>query len=278
MTEKDRGKITVVATDGSFNLERTLESGQCFRWQCVDGIYTGTALGHTLSVFQDGNDLFFYCSEEDVAKYWTSYFALDTDYNAIRRDILRCEPQLGNAAQFAEGIHILKQEPWETLCSFIISQNSNIPKIKRSVDVLCRLFGNPTRDGGFSFPTAQRLAGLEPEELSPLRCGYRAPYIIDAARRVANKEISFEEVCSAPIEQARNILMTVKGVGKKVADCSLLYGFGRLDCFPVDRWIARAMERYFPNGSEITDHPYAGVAQLYIFYMMINEGKNSLPA
>ena len=268
--EKGNNIIAVWTNDG-FNLKRTLESGQCFRWKDQNGIYKGTAFGRTVCVRQEENRLDFYCSSEDFESYWLSYFDLDTDYNAIKEQIFQCEPLLKESAAEADGIHILRQEPWEALCSFIISQNSNIPKIKRSVQLLCETFGNSAVGGGFTFPSPESLAKLTPEDLAPLRCGYRAPYIIDAAQKVALGEISFDFAKNAPLEQARTHLMQIKGVGKKVADCALLYGFERLDCFPVDRWIARAMEQFLPSGSAIVSHKYAGIAQLYIFYIMISD-------
>lgn len=278
MEIKCDGKFTVISTDDSFNLARTLESGQCFRWKAQDGGYIGTAMGHTLFAMQKDSLLYLECSPRKAQKIWIPYFALDIDYNAVRREILTCEPKLADAASLADGIHILRQEPWEALCSFVISQNSNIPKIKRSVEILCQSFGDPLSEGGYSFPAAQRLALLAPEQLEHLRCGYRAPYIINAAKAVAGGEISLEELRKVPIDDARKALMNIKGIGKKVADCALLYGFERLDCFPVDRWIDRAMKAYFPEGSPITSHKYAGIAQLYIFYMMISGEKDDQPA
>jgi len=255
---------------GFFDLEKTLESGQCFRWKKADNGYLGTAFGKTLYVEQEGETLKLFCSLEDFESVWKDYFALDEDYDSIDAEILACEPILKQAAEASRGIRVLRQESWEALCSFVISQNSNIPKIKLSVSRLCESFGEQLESGEYSFPSAEVIAKLSPEELAPLRCGYRAPYIIDCAKKAASGELDFEAVKTAPIDEAREILLTVKGIGKKVADCSLLYGFGRMDCFPVDRWMVRAMEKYFPNGSPITTHRYAGIAQLYIFSLMIH--------
>lgn len=250
-----------------FSLSDTCECGQCFRWnRQEDGSYTGIVVGKSVRVSHDGDNLFFHgATLEEFNFLWRQYFDLDRDYAAIRRQL--CEDEvLRQAAEFAPGIRILKAEPWETLCSFIISQNNNIPRIKGIVERLCTLFGERLKDGGYSFPAAERLACLSEEDLAPIRSGFRGKYILDAARKVAGGEIDLEQLQRAPIEEARERLQVIKGVGPKVAECALLYGFHRLEAFPMDVWMKRAMAVLFPQGLPEFARQYAGIAQQYIFY------------
>lgn len=149
---------------------------------------------------------------------------------------------------------------------FIISQNNNIPRIKGIVERLCRTFGQPLKNDDYGFPSPRDLAGLDESALSPLRCGWRAGYILDAARRVYSGEIKLDEVAAMPIDKARKTLMLIRGVGPKVAECVLLYGMGRYQAFPLDVWMKRAMSNLFPDLSPHSFGKYAGIAQQYIFH------------
>lgn len=243
-----------------FDLAATLTCGQCFRWrENPDGSFTGTAAGRTLTVRPDD------AGEAFSDPFWRGYFDLDLDYGAIRDGLSSLSPALAEAASYAPGIRILRQEPWEALCSFILSQNNNIPRIMGIVDRLCASFGDPLADGGFSFPGPERLAALSPEDLAPLRCGFRARYVIDAARKVAGG-LDLEALRTAPLPEAREALQSIHGVGPKVAECALLYGLHRLDAFPLDVWMRRAMASLFPGCAPETFGPYAGIAQQYIFH------------
>ena len=265
------GLLVTGITD--FSLPETLDCGQCFRWQRLEsGAYRGSAYGKSLTVSMDEKGLLLQgAAEEDFQALWRSYFDLDLDYNKIRGALANKDPILKEAAAFAPGIRILNQEPFETLCSFIISQNNNIPRIKGIVARLCENFGESV-EGGFDFPGPEKLASLSPEELSPLRCGFRARYLIDAAQRVALKKegLVLGKLREIPVEEARTALMKIVGVGRKVADCTLLYGLHRLEVFPIDVWMKRAMERLFPGKSPEMFGPWAGVAQQYIFHYSRN--------
>ena len=177
---------------------------------------------------------------------------------------------LTRAAACAGGIRILRQEPWETLCSFIISQNNNIPRIKGIVERLCRTYGDPIgtpRGVFYSFPGPERLARLSVDEIFALRVGFRAKYISDAARKVASGEVDLGEVAALPTPEAAEALRRISGVGPKVAACALLFGFDRGDSFPVDVWVRRVLAKYYPDGFDpaaLGDR--AGIAQQYLFY------------
>lgn len=250
-----------------FNLPETLDCGQCFRFSPeADGAYSGIAMSRRLRISDDGVHIVFEgVTEEEFLKVWVPYFDLDFDYGAVRCALAESDTVMRQAAAFAPGMRILRQDPWEALCSFILSQNNNIKRIKGLVSRLCEHFGEPM-DGGYDFPKPEALAGLSEADLAPVRCGFRAAYVLDAARRVANGEINFEQLKFLPMEEARKMLMTIKGVGPKVAECALLYGLHRLDAFPVDVWIRRAMDKLYPNTVPEQFGEYAGIAQQYLFH------------
>lgn len=280
MTEKPfssgnvRQSVTVEA--GNFSAAATLKSGQCFRWVERNGKFCGTAMGRYVEVSQEGTALTLDGSDQSALDaVWRGYFDLERDYDSIRESVTRLEPRLRDAAAYAAGIHILRQEPWEALCSFIISQNNNIPRIRGIIENLCRHYGQPSLGSEHlsadeaaaarCFPTAEELSRASEEELRAFGCGYRAPYLVELSHRAAAGEIDFDRLQSAPIDEARKTLRSLRGVGPKVAECALLYGCGRLECFPVDVWIRRALESDLAGGSALLESPYAGVAQQYLF-------------
>lgn len=258
----------------TFSVRDTLTSGQCFRWTERGGRLCGTAFGRYIEVMQEGDRLtIFGASEEEYETIWRSYFDLDRDYEAIRRIVTQLDPRLCDAADYAAGIRILAQEPWEALCSFVISQNNNIPRIRGIIQKLCLHCGAPAVGGenaaeesaARAFPTAEALAQVSEEQFRSFGCGYRAGYLAAISRRAAAGEIDWDFLRTAPIEEARKVLVALKGVGPKVAECVLLYGCGRLECFPIDVWIRRALETEFAGGTALLDSEFAGIAQQYIF-------------
>lgn len=248
------------------DLAQTLDCGQSFRWtQQPDGSFSGVAFGRNVNVSLNGGDLIIHNASKEDEALWREYFDLDLDYGAVRRQISELHPVLKEASRYAPGIRILRQEPYEALCTFIISQNNNIKRIKGIVCRLCEHFGEPI-DGGFAFPTAEKMASLTPEDLAPLRAGFRARYLVDAAQKVASGEVVLENCRSLPYEDAQKELMKITGVGVKVADCTLLFGLHRIEAFPVDVWMKRALEVLFPGMSPSDFGEYAGIAQQYIFH------------
>ena len=248
------------------DLAQTLDCGQSFRWtQQPDGSFSGVAFGRNVNVSLNGGDLIIHNASKEDEALWREYFDLDLDYGAVRRQISELHPVLKEASRYAPGIRILRQEPYEALCTFIISQNNNIKRIKGIVCRLCEHFGEPI-DGGFAFPTAEKMASLTPEDLAPLRAGFRARYLVDAAQKVASGEVVLENCRSLPYENAQKELMKITGVGVKVADCTLLFGLHRIEAFPVDVWMKRALEVLFPGMSPSDFGEYAGIAQQYIFH------------
>lgn len=249
------------------NLAATFSCGQCFRWdEEPDGSFRGVALGFAVQARTAGGELLLEgVTQRQAEKLFAPYFDLDRDYAGICR-LLGSDPVLRQAVGFAPGMRILRQDPWEALCSFIISQNNNIPRIKGIVERLCGQFGEPIGGGKFAFPTPQALCGLTADDLAPVRSGFRAGYILDAARKVASGQVDLAALPSLPLDEARALLRTIRGVGPKVAECALLFGCGRLACFPVDVWIKRVLARFYPGGFPHGLAPYGGIAQQYLFH------------
>ena len=251
----------------NFTLSETLDCGQAFRWrETEDGAFEGVAFGKYLKLAADKEGIILYdTSEEDFLNIWKDYFDLDRDYGEIIEAISENEV-LKTASGFAGGIRILRQDPWEALCSYIISQNNNIPRIKGIVERLCASFGEEIKEGFYSFPTAEKIASLNLEDLAPLRSGFRAKYILDGAKRVASGEIDLGALKELALDEARQKLMKIYGVGEKVADCTLLFGLSHIDAFPKDVWIKKAMAKLFDGSLPECAAPYAGIAQQYIFH------------
>ena len=261
---------------GGFALPHTLDCGQAVRWEeDENGIWHGVAFNKYLKLqkLSDGTVVLYNTSKDDFEGIWRHYFDLDRDYNEIITAISEDET-LKKASEYAHGIRVLNQEPWETLCSFIISQNNNIKRIKGIISRLCENFGE-SKDGYYTFPTAEKIAGLTLDDLSVLRSGFRAKYILDAANKVASGEVRLENLKNAPTDGARDELMKITGVGPKVADCVLLFGLEHADAFPKDVWIKRAMQVLFDGELPECAKPYAGIAQQYIF-LYARETKLSL--
>ena len=244
-----------------FCLDDTLDCGQVFRWNKSGNIWKGIAYGKYLEIEQKDDSLCFYnTSERDFKGIWYNYFDLGRDYRRIL-SIIERNPTLKKITAVCSGIRVINQQPWETLCSFIISQNNNIPRIKGIIDRLCVGFGKKI-DGGYTFPEAEVIAELCEEDLGPLRAGFRHRYILDAAKKAEN----LDDLRTLTIDEARKELVSILGVGKKVADCVLLFGLGFTEAFPEDVWIKRAMESLFPEGLPDEVKPFAGIVQQYIYH------------
>ena len=256
-----------ITLSDSFDLKNTFDCGQCFRWnENSDGSYTGIVQNKETRIFKDGETIIIEnCNENDFLNLWKSYFDLDNDYDKIRDEIVSLCPQLKCAVDSIDGIRILNQDSWEALCSFIISQNNNIPRIKGIVTRLCENFGYKCGNG-YSFPSADVIAKLTVDDLAPLRSGFRARYIIDAAQKVSDGTVNLEKMRTAPIDDCRKELMQITGVGAKVAECTLLYGLYRLEAFPIDVWMKKALKTLFCGVSPEKIGKYAGIAQQYIFH------------
>lgn len=272
MLEKNELRVPVKC----FDLPLTLDCGQAFRWrQEEDGSFKGAAFGKFLHISQetDGTLVFYNTSDEEFNEIWKHYFDLERDYETLCEDFCRSDESLKTAVEAYPGIRILNQEPWEALCSFIISQNNNIPRIKGIVERFCHLLGDPLEDGFYSFPTAEKMANLTVEDLSPLRAGFRAKYLLDAARKVCDGTVNLEALPQMDIDEARAELQQICGVGPKVAECVLLYSCGKTEAFPKDVWVKRILEELYPDGLPECINGVQGIAQQFLFHWRRNKDK-----
>ncbi len=262
MTEKGLG-------EKELSLKDTLLSGQCFRVGECNGIWTvkagvGASL-RTLTVSQD--DL----SPITEDPFWSNYFDLGLDYECLKSRFSQLSPVMAKACSYALGIRILNQDPWEALCSFVVSQNNNIKRIMGIIERMCNFYGGACSGEG-GFPEVSTLADASEDDLRAIGLGFRASYIVNTAKAVLYGDIDLDALKTMDIDAARACLMKVKGIGPKVADCALLFGCHRLDCFPMDVWMKRAMAEFFPNEDKSIFGEYAGVAQQYIFHYARTSG------
>ena len=267
-------KLTKTIDKKCFDIALTLDCGQAFRWKEISpgGGWHGVAFGKPLTLYEkDGKIVFEGCTEADFENIWRGYFDLDRDYDALCESF-KADPALREAVEFCPGIRILRQEPWEALCSFIISQNNNIPRIKGIIERLCETFGDDLGDGDFSFPAPDRILEAGVEGLAPLRAGFRNKYIIDAARKVCDGTVDFAKIDFLGLEEAAEELKKIKGVGDKVAACALLYGFGKVDALPIDVWVKRILAETYPDGLPACTDGVRGIAQQYLFHWRRNAG------
>lgn len=266
-TVKFENNNAYITLTDSFSLPQTLDCGQAFRWEPInDTKWCGIAFGKYLEIekLTESETVLYNTSREDFFNIWKDYFDLERDYNTIISAISENEV-LKTASQYGKGIRVLNQEPWETLCSFIISQNNNIKRIKGIISRLCENFGEKI-PGGYTFPSPEKLARLSVEDLGELRAGFRAKYIIDAAKKVSEGEVILSDLKNLSTDEARLSLMKIKGVGPKVADCALLFSHKHIDAFPKDVWIKRAMLVLFGGELPQVAVPFAGIVQQYIFF------------
>lgn len=263
-----------------FDLTHTFTCGQCFRWnQNEDGSFTGVAHGKRLTIsFQHNKFTLSPANLQEFHEIWEKYFDLPRDYGQLKGSLSR-DHIMRQAAGYGWGIRILRQDLWETLLSFILSANNNVPRIKQIIERLCTLYGTrlPAEAGdAYAFPTPEQLRGADVCDLAPLRAGYRAGYLVDAVEKVCSKTVDLSAVQTAPLPEARRMLLQIKGIGPKVADCILLFGTGRLGVFPVDTWVRQAMRALYPDVCQAAGSERAagealfgqscGLAQQYLFY------------
>lgn len=258
------------------DLAQIAASGQCFRMQAAaDGWWRLCAKDRCVYICQTDDCLIFDC-EEDTWAFWRQYLDWDTDYQAFLDAIPPTDRFLRAAAAFGSGLRILRQDLWETLITFVISQNNNIPRIRAAVEALCRAWGQPKTDSRgqtyYTFPEKSALAGASLPDLRAAGLGYRDKYIA----AIAGSEFDADAVAALPAPQAHEALMQLPGVGKKVAHCVELFGLHDLSAFPVDTWIQKMCDKHYSGHFPVERYPgFAGVIQQYIFfYGRMGEGEN----
>ena len=271
----------------SFEPKQVFECGQCFRWnEEQDGSYTGVFGNNVLNVRKEENTIYIkgICDGE-IRDVCTQYFDLNRDYEAMKETLSKVDENVKTSISYGSGIRLLNQDLWETLISFIISANNNIPRIKKIIETLSRKYGKPIEWLGktyYTFPSVEELKNVTVQEYREAGLGFRDKYVAEAVRKVESGEVDLREISRIEsTDEVRQKLMEFPGVGEKVADCVLLFStLKRLDAFPVDVWVRRVMrELYFPDVEEksldkkqiqeLARKKYktlAGIAQQYLFY------------
>jgi len=267
-----------------FDIEQTLESGQCFRWEKIDEKqYIGCAYNKVIKIGQINRDIYIdNSSEQDMNNIWLKYFDLNRDYGKMQK-ILSQDKILEKSIAYANGIHILQQQPFETLITYIISANNNIPRIKGIVKKMCKDIGREIEFKNklyYTFPTAKKLALAPKEHIDEYKAGFRGPYISKTAKMIYENNYDFTKLYNMSYNDAKANLKQFVGVGDKVADCVLLFTGIKTESFPVDVWVKRVMEKlYFKKETSLVEinkygiskfNKYAGFANTYLFYYIRN--------
>lgn len=262
----------------SFDIGQILECGQCFRFSGSDNNYSIIAHGKLLNISQTNDKIIFYpCTINEFENIWINYFDLNTDYLHIKKILSHSDNILAKAIKLCGGIRILNQDKWECLISFIISQNNRIPQIKKVIENISNMFGSKINDQYYTFPTRSQLLNATQENLQNCKAGFRSKYILDAIK----SEINLENLSNLSTQDIKNTLMKIKGVGNKVADCSLLFSFGRREVYPTDVWIKRVTQEIYFNNKDVSINQIhnfaknkfgnlAGYSQQYLFHYARN--------
>lgn len=256
----------------TFNIKSILDSGQMFRYRLENDVY----------IVQSGDNVakIRYIDSKKLGltsknlNYFVNFFDFDTNYDIILAELSKFN-FMAPALSYSCGVRILKQQPLETLISFIISANNNISRIKKSVNYICEHFGKDLNDGNFAFPTLQELGNITEKDFVMAGTGYRAPHLVKTIQML-NDGFDLDGLKNIPTEEAKQKLLTLPGVGPKVADCVLLFGLGHKKVFPVDTWIAKVFNEYFDENEKNrqkmrkilveTFGDLSGIAQQYLFY------------
>lgn len=276
-----------------YDLAATLTSGQAFRWKNAEQGWEGVIGKRWVLLWNTHGQLEATVAGPEVDWHWLShYLQLDLDLPAVVATFPE-EPPLRAALEACRGLRLLRQDPWECLASFILSSSKQICQIQQIVQSLCERFGEqiPTPSGvgaRFAFPSAARLAQCEERELRECKMGFRATYLLETAQVLERREIDFAALSSLSLEEARAVLLELPGVGKKIADCVLLFAFGFQQAFPVDVWVRKALQQLYFSGRRVNPRrlqefteahfgPHAGYAQQYLFhYMRVVQRNRSL--
>ena len=262
------------------DMKKIAESGQIFRFNVYDDEYSLVAGDKLLFIKEDDDGYILSCSESEFEEFWIDYFDLRLDYSDFEKNIPADDLFLINAARYSYGIRILNQDKWEMLISFIISQRKSIPAIKSSIEKLAKTYGKKIdmqvpdfiknidkNSEFFAFPTPKALADASIDDLNACSLGYRSPYIEASAKSVYRGDIDLEALSKLDDNELLAALMSLKGVGIKVANCVALFGYHRIAAFPIDVWIKRMIDEHYDGEFPLKLYDgYAGVIQQYIFY------------
>ena len=264
-----------------FNLKYTLECGQCFRWKKVEEYYIGIIKDRVIKIKQDENTLYISSNDNNnLEQVIREYFELDKDYSLIEKRIIKVDEYVDKALKNTSGLRHLNQDFFETIISYIISANNNIPRISKSVNELSKRYGRKIEFEGeeyYLFPTPEQLKDVTIEEYRECGVGFRDKYIYNTVLMINEKKIDLNEIKSLETNELKEKLLTLMGIGPKVADCILLFSCGRQEVFPIDVWVERVMKKLYFNEENVTKKQIleyadkhfgkdAGIIQQHLFY------------
>lgn len=265
----------VSLTVENFQIDQICRSGQCFRMKEIPGKrYSVIAGSRCLELEQNEKECIFYCEEAEFRDFWEDYFDLREDYGSYIERIAPKDTYLKEAADFGGGIRILRQDLWETIVSFLISQQNHISRIRRCIENICERYGEK-KDNGYgesfyTFPEPAVLADLEENALMECNLGYRSKYVVRTARSIVCGEFDLEALKRLPYAEARTELLKLFGVGEKVADCICLFALHQLEAFPVDTHIRQVLQKHYEQGFPADRYSgFQGVLQQYLFYYQL---------
>ena len=263
---------TIIKIEDDFDLEKIMYSGQVFTLKKEESgkeepLYSVFSGNHFLKIRETSSETYeVSCSREEFDSFWANYFDLNRNYSKLRASLFGKNDFLDESLKFGKGLRILRQDPWEMIVTFIISQRRSMAAIRCAVAKIVKMFGDE-RDDFVHFPSPETLARASSADVRACGVGYRAEYIIDAAQKVLSGEISISECEKLSDEDLFLKLCEIKGVGEKVANCIMLFGFGRTSRAPVDVWIKRVIDEAFNGKNPFPDYgDVAGIVQQYMFY------------
>jgi len=284
MSQPEPAQVSLSLFSHGMDLDATLSSGQSFSWKrTTDGKWRGWIDGHPCLVWSQG-DALRAVGPELTRDAVNRYFGLDLPIHEIFATF-PSDPHLDAARAFAPGLRILRQDPWETLCNFICSSLKQIVQIEQINHELRRAFGDEIGEGLHLFPEPSRLSLASEAKLRACKLGFRAKHLFVASKQIASSEVSLEHVGTLPTAEAREELMRIQGVGEKVANCILLFAYGRIEAFPIDVWVERVLRSLYFNNSQRVKHerlvsfaeshfgPYRGYAQQFLFHWIRKDPK-----
>lgn len=271
----------IIIRTSCFNLRYTLECGQCFRWKKEENGYIGVIRDRVIKIRQIDNNLYVKSSNmESIEKVISNYFNLDTDYAKIENRISKVDKYVEKAVKNTSGLRFLRQDLFETIISYIISANNNIPRISKSVEEISKRYGKEVEFEGkkyYLFPTPNELKNVSVNEYRECGVGFRDRYIYDTVQKIVNGELDLEDIVLLPTYKLKEVLLSLKGVGNKVADCILLFSCSRTEVFPIDTWVEKVMTRLYFNNEKASKKQIqeyasknfkndAGIIQQHLFY------------
>ncbi len=264
-----------------FNLKYTLECGQCFRWKNNNDYYVGVIKDRVIKIRQDRDYIYVRSNEQkDLEKVVKEYFELEKDYSSIEKRIASLDDYVKKALKNTSGMRHLKQDFFETIISYIISANNNIPRISKSVNEISKRYGKKIEfddEEYYLFPTPEQLKDVTIDDYRACGVGFRDKYIYNTVKRINNKEIDLVKMQDMDTPSLRKELLSLMGIGPKVADCILLFSCGRQEVFPIDVWVERVMKKLYFNDENISKKEIlkyasdnfgndAGIVQQHLFY------------